>query len=139
MSAGRTPSVASLPERFPYARLRVIAANKLEKPRCHVRLAISHRLHWKVVDNDETPAPTSLYDFTDQSSLAFARLPSTATWEDVPNKVAPCGDDCLSFMAAGRLHGRARWTTSSGEVSVVLTASTTAERDRWMNEIGQRV
>lgn len=53
--------------------------------------------------------------------------------------MAPHGQDDLSFMVTGRLHGRARWTTFSGDASVVITAINTAERDRWMNGVRLRI
>lgn len=139
MSSSDTPSISAPTRRFPFARLTVIPANKHEKPRCFVRLAVSHRLYWKVVDNEKAPAPTSLFDFSNQSSLAFERLTSNATWEDVRKKAAPHGEDGLSFMVYGRLYGRARRTTLSREVSIILTACKTAERNMLMNEIRLRI
>lgn len=74
MDSTSGPSSRPAATRFPRAALRVIAANKHEKAPCYVPLAISHRLFWIPLENDERKALRTLYDFSGRNSLEFTRL-----------------------------------------------------------------
>ena len=124
--------------RFSNAYLRVISSNGREKKSSRVVFAMSHRIYWKRQRGDEEPS--SLFDFSEHSSLELKRLPSDATWNSVLKKVKPInGVDGPAVIVPGRIHGRARWARFSGDVQIIITLDSEQERDKLMNELRVRI
>lgn len=139
MSVSATPSRALQPVLFPQARLRIISSSGAEEKPCHVVLAISQRIYWKVFDDNADAAPKSLRDFKNQSSLELERLNTTASWSDVNESILLEDKYGPSVVVQGLLHGRERWATFSGNVKIILSAKDAEQRDKWVHELHFRI
>ena len=141
MASEEVPSGRASPAWFPQARLCIIKSNEQNrrKVQCDVRLAFSHRIYWNELNNLKDADSLTLKHFSRHRSLELVRLDDTKTWKDVEKKAAPSDTDSLSLVVCGRLHDRKPWTPAQGEVKVVLTANSTEQRNRWLNEIRHRI
>lgn len=80
---------------LPKARLRIVTLSGQIKETQYVRLAVSNRLFWKVINDDNDSMPRSLFDFYGHNSLSFMRLASERDWSDVEDMAMAIDQDGL--------------------------------------------
>lgn len=74
-----------------------------------VKLAISHRVYWKPVDNNDDAVPTTLFDFRKESSLELTRIESAENWDKINEAIMPDDTHHLGVVVHGRLHVGVRY------------------------------
>lgn len=80
-------------------------------------MAISNRIYWKYVKDNEREEPISLLDFKGQHSLIVDRLANDAVWADVEDTITTRREDKgPSIVVAGKLPAPFRWKNAAGNI-----------------------